>query len=101
VIADRDGHPVLQVAKQGTGYQDYTVTQAEMVAFLKELGPANVPQQKPSNRGKTGPGHKAKNRPAPATLLSAANSTPQALTRQTSHLMQSTILLLNIFIALR
>jgi hypothetical protein len=90
VIADRDGHPVLQVARQGTGYQDYTVTQAEMAAFLKELGPTNAQQQKPSNRGKTGPGHKAKNRPVPATLLSAANSTPQALTRQTSHLTQMT-----------
>jgi hypothetical protein len=90
VIADRDGHPVLQVAKQGTGYQDYTVTQGEMAAFLKDLSPATAPQQRPSNRGKTGPGHKAKNRPAPATLISAANSTPQAPIRQTSHLMQHT-----------
>jgi hypothetical protein len=90
VIADRDGHPVLQVARQGTGYQDYTVTQAEMAAFLKDLSPATAPQHKPSNRGKTGPGHKAKNKPAPATLLSAANSTPQAPTRQISHLMQPT-----------
>ncbi len=90
VIADRDGHPILQVARQGTGYQDYTVTQAEMAAFLKDLGPSNTQQQKTSNRGKTGPGHKANNRPAPATLLSAANSTPQGQTRQTSHLMQMT-----------
>jgi hypothetical protein len=88
VIADRDGHPVLQVAKQGTGYQEYTVTQGEMEAFLKDLSPATAPQQRPSNRGKTGPGHKAKNRPAPATLISAANSTPQAPIRQTSHLTQ-------------
>jgi hypothetical protein len=90
VIADRDGHPVLQVARQGTGYQDYMVTQGEMAAFLKDLSPATAPQQRPSNRGKTGPGHKAKNRPAPATLLSAANNTPQAPIRQTSHLMQHT-----------
>jgi hypothetical protein len=90
VIANRDGHPVLQVARQGTGYQDYTVTQGEMAAFLKDLNPATAPQQRPSNRGKTGPGHKAKNRPAPATLISTANSTPQAPIRQTSHLMQHT-----------
>jgi hypothetical protein len=90
VIADRDGHPILQVAKHVTGYQDYTVTQAEMAAFLKDLSPANATQQKSSNRGKTGPGHRAKNKPAPAILLSAANSTPQAPTRQTSHLMQPT-----------
>jgi hypothetical protein len=92
VIADRDGHPILQVAKQGTGYQDYTVSQAEMAAFLKDLNPAPTrqQQQRSSNRGKTGPGHQAKNKPAPAILLSTANSTPQAPTRQTSHLMHPT-----------
>jgi hypothetical protein len=90
VIADREGHPTLQVARLGAGYQDYTVTQAEMAAFLKELGPPTTQQQKPSNRGKTGPGHKAKNRPITATSLSAANSTPQGQIRQTSHLTQMT-----------
>jgi hypothetical protein len=61
-----------------------------MAAFQKELGPSNTQQQKPYNRGKTGPGHKAKNRPAPATPLSAANNTPQGQIRQTSHLTQMT-----------
>jgi hypothetical protein len=65
VIADRDGHPILQVAKQGTGYQDYTVTQAEMAAFLKDLSPANATQQRSSTRGKTGPGHRAKKQTCP------------------------------------
>jgi hypothetical protein len=42
VMADRDGHPVLQLAKQGAGYQDYNVTHAEMAAFLADLGTSAV-----------------------------------------------------------
>jgi hypothetical protein len=44
-MADRDGHPVLQLAKQGAGYQDYEVTHAEMAAFLADLRTSAVPQK--------------------------------------------------------
>ena len=95
VIADRDGQPVLQMAKQGAGYVDHNVTQGEMKAFLANLT-TSAPQPVDSGRGKTGPGHRAKNRP---TLLSArpllgdgqpsSNLVPQGNVRQTSHLLRA------------
>lgn len=80
------------MAKQGAGYQDYSVTQAEMSAFLNELGPPTANQQRAPAKGKSGPGHRAKNRPAPGIAatgpLPSTNLVPQGLTRQTFHLTQ-------------
>jgi hypothetical protein len=55
VIADRDGHPVLQTAKQGAGYTDHPVSVAEMEAFLASLGGSATQQAKQTTRGKLAP----------------------------------------------
>jgi uncharacterized protein YoxC len=93
VIADRDGQPILQMAKQGASYVDYNVTQGEMNTFLANLAPT-VTQTTDSGRGKTGPGHRAKNRPilvSARPLLAdgqnSSNHVPQGPIRQTTHLV--------------
>jgi hypothetical protein len=61
VIADRDGHPVLQTAKQGASYTDHPVSVAEMESFLASLGVNAAQQARQTTRGKSGPNHRAKN----------------------------------------
>jgi hypothetical protein len=87
VIADRDGHPVLQTAKQGTGYVDHPVSVAEMEAFLANLSnTATQPPPRQVAKGKTGPNHKAKNSNSGRQQQLSANHVPQGATRQTAHL---------------
>ncbi len=62
MIANQDGHPVLQLVSQGSEYQDYDVTHTELAAFLADLGPSAA-QTKFTDKGKTDPGHCAKNKP--------------------------------------
>jgi hypothetical protein len=89
VIADRDGHPVLQTAKQGSGYADHPVSVAEMEAFLANLG-ANVTQPpRQTTKGKTGPNHRAKNSNSGRQQLPSANHVPQGAIRQSLHLTQT------------
>ncbi len=90
VIADRDGHPVLQTAKQGAGYTDHPVSVAEMEAFLASLGGSAAQQAKQTTRGKTGPNHRAKNaRGTGGQQGPSANHVPQGPVRQTLHLTQA------------
>jgi hypothetical protein len=86
-IADRDGHPVLQTAKQDAGYTDHPVSVAEMESFLASLGANATQQPRQMTKGKTGPNHRAKNRGG--QQMPSANHVPQGPIRQTLHLTQT------------